>query len=96
LVEYGAIYEHDFHSAADSDWIQFAVEAGKSYRIEAQLPSGSLADLAMELHDTCTPETLGNWDEEYSHGVRYKFTATQTGQYFVRFFNVVPVITSTK
>jgi len=53
LATDGTIQQHSFHDAEDSDWVSITTEEEKHYLIEAQVPSGSRANVAMDMYTTC-------------------------------------------
>ena len=49
----GMVQEHTFHRYADEDWVVFEAIEGVPYRIEAQIPANSPADVSLEIYDSC-------------------------------------------
>lgn len=83
----GIPQRHTFHVSADEDWVVFDGVAGRIYRIEAQLPPDSRADVVLELYDACAGNTVDNFDKPFTPGVRLDFAAPTTGPIYLRLFN---------
>ena len=68
---------HNLNPTPDKDWVWFEAVGGVTYRIQA-LADGADADLALELHSTCTsPPSFGS-------GAEIEFTAPADGVYYVK------------
>ena len=88
----GAVQHHTFHDQADKDWVRFDTVAGAAYLIEAQAPSGSPADLILELYGQCDGLPQGGQGYAFSPGVRLEFTAPTAGPIFLKLVNRDPSI----
>ena len=88
----GTVQERTFHKQADEDWVVFSVTAGLTYRIEAQVPLESPADVAVEVYDQCAGIPVDGQDHTFAAGVRLEFTASTTGLFYLKWFNHDPDI----
>ncbi len=79
--------EHTFHTAADQDWVRFSASAGTSYRIEVNVPTGSSADVDLELYRNCEQLPDPPQNPSFSPNVRVDFTPPQSGDIFLRLVN---------
>ena len=83
---------HTFHQEGDEDWVIFQATASTAYRIEAQVPPGSLADVSLEVYGQCAGAVLEEQDYTFSPGVVQEFTATASGSIYLRWINHNPAI----
>lgn len=72
--------------------MRFDVAAGVEYLIEAQVPPGSLADVALEAHSRCDAPPIDEQDHTFSPGVRLKIEATAAGSIYLKLVNHQPEI----
>ncbi len=86
----GSVQVHTFHATGDEDWAFFEVVSGTEYLIEAVTPVDSLADVSLELYDTCGAVPTRTQDHSFSPDVRLLFTAPVTGTLKLRLRNSVP------
>jgi len=80
LTTDGTVQQHSFHDAGDSDWVSIATEEDTHYLIEAQVPAGSRANVAMDMYTTCDAV----YDSPYTNytstlGLRLQFRAPVSG-----------------
>jgi hypothetical protein len=88
----GALQEHTFHVAADTDWVSFDVTANTQYRIEIQTPADSPADVNLGLYPACDLAPTHGFEETFTPDVRLDFTAQDTGTVYLRLTNYDPNI----
>jgi nitrous oxidase accessory protein NosD len=88
----GARQERLFHVAGDVDWVRFTVTAGVTYRVEAQTPAGSIADINLDLFTTCDSIPAETWQATFTPGVRLDFEAPFSGPIYLRLSNHRPEI----
>ncbi len=88
IVADQTVQTHNFYTAGDVDWVQFAATATTSYRIEVQIPPDSPADVALELYTNCADIPAANWNASFSPGVRLDFQSPITGTLYLRMTNV--------
>jgi hypothetical protein len=86
----GALQEHTFHVAADTDWVSFDVTANTQYRIEVQTPADSPADVNLGLYPACDLAPTHGFEETFTPDVRLDFTAQETGTVYLRLSNYDP------
>ncbi len=88
----GMIQEHTFHRYADEDWVVFEAIAGANYRIDAQIPPASLADVELEVYDHCTGAPLDGQGYAFAPGVVLEFTSPISGAIYLRWANTEPAV----
>jgi hypothetical protein len=88
----GTIQEHTFHQAGDEDWVQFDAVAGQSYRLNAAIPSGSPADVILEVYPRCAEAPAASQDPSFSPSARLEFQAPTSGPLFLRLRNHTPAV----
>jgi hypothetical protein len=54
----GHVQRHTFHLPGDTDWSHFDAFSATTYLVEARVPAGSPARVALSLSDSCTASTL--------------------------------------
>ena len=86
----GALQEHTFHDAADTDWVRFNAAAGTQYRVEVQTPADSPADVNLGLYPACDLEPTLGFEETFTPDVRLDFSAQETGPVYLRLTNYDP------
>jgi hypothetical protein len=88
----GTVQIHTFHDYADADWVIFAAAAGTTYLIEAQVPAGSPADVALGIRDQCAAPPLDGQDHAFSPGVRLEFQAPADGPLYLELLDHAPAV----
>ncbi|MBV7334338.1 C13 family peptidase [Chloroflexi bacterium TSY] len=83
----GRVQEHTFHKKNDVDWVTFDATVDTIYLLEAQIPSQSRADAALELYSDCASDPDQTQDNSFSVGVRLEFRAKSTGPIYLRLTN---------
>ena len=83
-----AAQTHTFHDAADVDWLRFNATAGRTYRIDVEIPVGSRADVVIELYRGCDQASIDRWNENFTPGARLQVEATEDETLLVRLSNV--------
>jgi len=83
----GTVQERTFHQQADADWVVFTATAGVEYRIEAQVPPGSPADVTLELYGQCAGLPLESQNYAFAAGVRLDFESPTSGILYLRWTN---------
>ena len=83
----GLVQEHTFHQQADEDWVVFQAMDSTQYRIEAQIPPGSPADVTLELFSQCAGIPLETQNYTFAPGVRLEFEAKANGPIYLRWTN---------
>jgi len=89
----GTVQVHTFGAEADEDWVAFYATAGITYVIEVRVPPTSMADVVLEIHDSC--EAGGSFDDSdpaFSPDIRLSFVPLVNGQYYVRLVNSAPAV----
>ncbi len=86
----GASQHHTFDHQADVDWVRFEAKAGVEYVVEAMVPAGSPADLAMEMYGQCDGAPVAHQGETFTADIRVSFTAPADGPLFVKLLNQDP------
>jgi hypothetical protein len=80
LATDGTVQQHSFHDAGDSDWVSITTEEDTHYLIEAQVPSGSRANVAMDMYTTCDAVYESPYTNYTSTlGLRLQFRAPVSG-----------------
>ena len=79
--------EGQFETAFDIDWFTFEGLANTAYRIDVDIPSGSVADVNLELYPACDQVPADNWIESFSPSVELDFKPTTTGPVYLRLTN---------
>lgn len=79
--------EHTFHRPGDADWVVFPATQGAKYRIEAEVPASSRADVVLEVYEDCGVTRLGGAGEAFTIDARLVITALATGSIRVRVTN---------
>lgn len=87
IVANGATQERTFHESGDVDWVRFSVNAGVTYRIEVNIPTTSRADVDLEVYANCDSVPVEKWNASFTPGVRLDFTATSSGDLYLRLAN---------
>lgn len=90
LAATGERQERLFQTKGDVDWVRFVATAGVKYRIEAQTPADSIADINLEIYPECAGAASEVWQESFTPAVRLDFTAPATGPIFLRLSNANP------
>lgn len=90
LANDGRVEARTFHTAQDVDWIEFEVSSGTEYVVEARTPDESLADVVLEVHGRCGAVPSFSQGHAFSPDVRLRFTAPETGSYYLRLNNNDP------
>jgi len=75
----GRLLAHTFHTPGDVDWLQVAVQSGRTYRIDVQIPAGSPVDVSLALYTDCAGEPVAQQNEPFSNGARLDYQPTQAG-----------------
>lgn len=75
---------HTFHRPGDTDWVRFDAITGRRYLIEASIPPGSLADVALSVYGVCGGGSLGGQDHTFAPGVRLAFVAPASGPVYLK------------
>lgn len=75
---------HTFHRPGDTDWVRFDALTGRRYLIEALIPPGSLADVALSVYGVCGGGSLGGQDYAFAPGVRLAFVAPADGPIYLK------------
>jgi hypothetical protein len=88
----GAHQEHNFHIAADTDWVSFDVVQNTQYRVEVSTPISSAADVNLSVYPACDLAPTFSFEETFTPGVRLDFTAPSNGPVYLRLANFVPAI----
>jgi hypothetical protein len=83
----GTVQRRTLHKQADEDWVVFTATAGVEYRIEAQIPPGSPADVTLEVYGQCAGLPLESQNYAFTPGVRLHFTAPTSGPLYLRWTN---------
>jgi len=86
VITDGSVQAHTFHVAGDVDWVSFQGISGTTYLIEARTPADSLADVVLEVYDTCDHRTDGQ-NYSFTPDVRLQFKAPADGVYYLRLNN---------
>lgn len=81
------VQEHTFHRPGDADWMAVPVQAHVNYRVEAEVPPGSRADVVLELYGSCSEAAFGTWDESFTGRARLEFSLPAAGTVFLRASN---------
>lgn len=79
--------EHTFHRPGDADWVVFPATQGAKYRIEAEVPTGSRANIVFEVYENCGVTRLGGAGEAFTNQARLVIEAPATGSLRVRVTN---------
>ncbi|MFN8485997.1 MAG: leucine-rich repeat domain-containing protein [Caldilineaceae bacterium] len=80
----GVAYTYAFQTPNDQDWVQFEAQKDVAYRIEAQAPVGSPADVVLDVYENCVSAPTLSWDKDYTLGGRLIVTAHQSGPLYIR------------
>jgi hypothetical protein len=80
----GALQEHTFHVAGDTDWVRFEASQNTPYRIEVQVPINSPADVNLSLYPACDLGPTDEFKESFTPGVRLDFTPPTSGWVYLR------------
>jgi len=72
--------------------VVFEAIAGANYRIDAQIPPASLADVELEVYDQCTGAPLDGQGYAFAPGVVLEFTSPISGAIYLRWTNTDPVV----
>ncbi|MBK8798007.1 MAG: DUF1565 domain-containing protein [Anaerolineales bacterium] len=88
----GVSQEHSLHQAGDMDWVRFTAAANVPYRIEVNIPTGSLADVGLSVYDQCEGGPLDEFDAAFTPGARLDFTPATTTPVYVRLSNQDPQV----
>lgn len=83
----GTVQAHTFHTADDEDWITFDAISGTEYLVEGITPPDSVADLTLEIYDSCSSAPGEGQEPTFSPDVRLRFTAPQDGPLYLRVRN---------
>ncbi|MFN8485998.1 MAG: C13 family peptidase [Caldilineaceae bacterium] len=88
LAVNGVSQEHTFHQRGDEDWIAFDAVKDADYRIEVQIPPGSLANVVLDTYKACESATLGpTWDNPNTPGARLTVHSPITGRLYIQAVN---------
>jgi hypothetical protein len=90
----GVDQTHTFHRAGDEDWLFFAAVAQTRYRIAVNIPSGSPADVELEVYRECAGALVSKFAQSFSPGVRLDITPTATAPIYLRLRNVEATVGS--
>jgi Leucine-rich repeat (LRR) protein len=80
----GRLLDHTFHTPGDVDWLQVAVQPGRTYRIDVQIPAGSPVDVTLALYTDCAGEPVAQQNEPFSNGARLDYQPTQAGALWLK------------
>jgi hypothetical protein len=83
----GTIQSHTFHDQADTDWVTFDAKSDVTYLIEAQIPTGSPADVILELYDQCDTLPEETQDYTFTPGARLEFATPVSGTFYLKLLN---------
>lgn len=87
----GLVQTHTFHDAEDEDWIEFTVEANKTYVIETS-NVGADHDAILFLYDACGAPDLGSEDNAFGQTVHVEWSSTSAGTYYLMLQQYDPAI----
>lgn len=88
----GTLQEHTFHVAGDVDWVSFNVTQNMQYRIEAQVPISSTADVKLGVYPGCDLGATDEFDASFTPGVRLDFTAPASGPIYLQLSDNDPAV----
>ena len=88
----GTVQVYTFHDYGDADWVRFDAISGVTYLIEAHIPAGSPADVALGVYDRCGGPLQDEQDHAFSPGVRLEFKAPADGPLYLELSNHDPSV----
>ncbi|MEM7130572.1 MAG: C13 family peptidase [Chloroflexota bacterium] len=83
----GSPQPHTFHQNGDVDWLKLATDLNASYQIEVDVPTGSPADVTLELYADCESLPSEIWDERFTPGARIELNDVAFEQVYLRLTN---------
>lgn len=83
----GVVQTHTLHAQADTDWVRFTASKGATYRIEAQVPPDSNADMVLDLFRSCDEAPTLSQNIAFSPGVRQEFVAPANGTILLKLYH---------
>ncbi|MGB0383473.1 MAG: VWA domain-containing protein [Ardenticatenaceae bacterium] len=97
MVADGNKQQHTFHDMGDEDWVKIEASSTITYVIEARVPSDSLADISLELHESCEDSVADDeQDHHFAADVRMLFNPPIDGTYYLRLLNHDPNVYGTE
>lgn len=90
IIADGTPLARSFHHVDDVDWMRINATSGGTYRIEAQLPEGSSADIALELYTECSGTIAAEGQPAFSPGIHLDFTRAVPGAIYLKLYNTAP------
>ncbi|MBN1890916.1 MAG: hypothetical protein JW850_23170 [Thermoflexales bacterium] len=81
---------HTFHAAGDEDWVAFQAVSGTTYIVEAQTPITSLADVVLEVYDTCSHLQQPLQNPSFSPDIRLRLRVGASGLYYLHMLDNDP------
>lgn len=86
----GESQAHTFHRAGDVDWVRFDAVAGRRYRVEAEIPHGSRADVVLELYEGCAGLPADRFDKAFAAGARLDYVSSRSATVYLRLTDLDP------
>jgi sugar lactone lactonase YvrE len=87
ITSNSAAQMHTFHDGGDVDWVKFDATKDSKYQVTASIPSGSLADIVLEIYIACA--SLSDTQAyTFTPGVQIEFTAPDSAPLYLKFSNV--------
>lgn len=83
----GSPQTHTFHRNGDVDWLKFSTDPTGSYQIEVDVPSGSPADVVLELYADCDSLPREIWDERFTTSARMELNNVALEEVYLRLSN---------